>query len=821
MLIYNSNKEFLGLDEHDLVSLGYTNLTQLRQESADFADLFVKTPGYIHNFKHVHWIDFIICADSMETPKVIIRANEKNFKCNINVTIAYMTDNPTSKAFLINFQNLRELTKQESASIASDIAEKPTPQAAINDSTPFMAQSIIEETSKSIPTNSAIDEIEDYFEDTTAENDTQNEPITNMQNVVQDPYDVGAIDMPLDVYEPLDVELEESVEEEFIEENVPLREEVSEAIVPVQTPIIKEETNEDTYQSDYVFDPQVASDELGLPIDLIEEFIEDFIAQAKEFKDELYESLTQNDINNVKILSHKLKGVAANLRVEDAHDVLNTINTSSDTNEIRVNLSYLYQIISKLSGEEITIPSENQEEIVEEEEEFVIDFKDVKEPDEQLPPIEPIPQAIVEIKEESSPKIELEINELDLLEETPKEESVPEIKLEIDELELLEETPKEESVPEIKLEIDELDLLEDTPKEESLSEIKLEIDELDLLKDTPKEESVSEIKLEIDELDLLKDTPKEENVSEIKLEIDELELLEDTPKEESVPEIKLEIDEPELSITKELEPTLEIELNEPEISIDLPLKEDAFSVNEIIENTPEVHYDKQRVASEIGIDFESFCELFEDYLNDTNEISQEIESAISTHDEKSWKQGAHKLKSMSENMRVTEFDDALETLLATTEIEAAKKALLHINMVLTNKDFIGEKTKIEPEEIEIVKSETILPKENESKTEEITYNKQSVANEIGIDIESFNELFEDYLNDSIDLCSTVHEAISANNSEEWKLAAVRLKGMSENMRVQDFTQEIELLIETTEQDVANSAINQITSVISKISNIEV
>ena len=63
MLIYNYQKEFVGIDESDLKALGFSDLAQLRSESADFANFFVKTPGFVHNFKHVHWIDFVTCAD--------------------------------------------------------------------------------------------------------------------------------------------------------------------------------------------------------------------------------------------------------------------------------------------------------------------------------------------------------------------------------------------------------------------------------------------------------------------------------------------------------------------------------------------------------------------------------------------------------------------------------------------------------------------------------------------------------------------------------------------------------------------------------------
>ena len=86
---------------------------------------------------------------------------------------------------------------------------------------------------------------------------------------------------------------------------------------------------------------------------MIEEFIEDFVAQAKDFREGLYKALELGDKDKLKIFSHKLKGVAANLRIEDALESLTTINTSENNDEIKVELDNFYQIISKLSDEPI------------------------------------------------------------------------------------------------------------------------------------------------------------------------------------------------------------------------------------------------------------------------------------------------------------------------------------------------------------------------------------------------------------------------------------------------------------------------------------
>ena len=140
MLIYNFQKEFLGIDDSDLKKLGYLNLSELRAEAADFADLFVKTPGFIHNFKHVHWIDFIECSESSENANVIIHANDRSFRCSIEIESAYLVDAPSQKAYIVYLNNLRELSKTENDQVSNDVYEKPTPQAASIETTKLQTQ---------------------------------------------------------------------------------------------------------------------------------------------------------------------------------------------------------------------------------------------------------------------------------------------------------------------------------------------------------------------------------------------------------------------------------------------------------------------------------------------------------------------------------------------------------------------------------------------------------------------------------------------------------------------------------------------------------
>jgi HPt (histidine-containing phosphotransfer) domain-containing protein len=73
------------------------------------------------------------------------------------------------------------------------------------------------------------------------------------------------------------------------------------------------------------YDPKIAAEELNLPVVLIEEFVDDFIEQARHDKDHLLASYYQKDMDNIHELGHKLKGAASNLRINELADVLEEI----------------------------------------------------------------------------------------------------------------------------------------------------------------------------------------------------------------------------------------------------------------------------------------------------------------------------------------------------------------------------------------------------------------------------------------------------------------------------------------------------------------
>lgn len=595
MLIYNYQKEFIGIDEADLKVFGFADLAELKSEASDFADMFVRTPGYIHNFKHVHWIDFVTCAEPSDESKVIIEVNAKTYKANIEIETIYLSDNPTAKAYLIHLNHLRGLTLKENGEISEDVARQRPKKVEPNVGFAFNSpkESVRSENSENLDSLDVIKEIPEL------------EGFKPFDEIIEE--DVTEVHS----YAPLDISFDDDIDEPTLSttdltHKKEINKESSQAIeiedtysidtIDVEGPQEEEPVPADDNGFDYSYDydPQVASDELGLPIDLIEEFIQDFIVQAKEFKNELFDSLHDGDLDNVKVLSHKLKGVAANLRIEDAFNTLSIINTSSDITEVESNLHIFYKIITKLSGEDIQTAKtiETQAKEIKDESDLYEDdlITDLKAPIQENE------------NEEISDEIEISIQEEETKEEETKEEKYDLI-------------IKDSEVPQ-KIEMPEL------ADDEFLN---------DITEDAVSEDIDMEDLFSIDIED--KDEEKRSSDNKESLNIDD--------------GFKLE-EEFEITVVKE------------------PLK---------------IDYSKEIIASEIGLDQESFNEIFDDYIIDSQASIKTINEAILEDDYNKCKKEALKLKGMSDNMRMNAFNDQLNTLInssdknelteATTKIDAA------------------------------------------------------------------------------------------------------------------------------------------------------
>ena len=130
MLIYNHKQEFIGIDEKDLRSLGLRNLADLQNECSDFADLFIKRPTYIHNFKNFNWIYYILNSDIGEA-KVIISIKNREFSATLEIETLYLTDAPSQPAYFITLSKLKALDGKEIELSKREIPEAPAAKPAL------------------------------------------------------------------------------------------------------------------------------------------------------------------------------------------------------------------------------------------------------------------------------------------------------------------------------------------------------------------------------------------------------------------------------------------------------------------------------------------------------------------------------------------------------------------------------------------------------------------------------------------------------------------------------------------------------------------
>lgn len=334
MLLYNHKQEFIGIDEDGLKLLNYVSFEELLNVCTDVADLFANEPGYIHNFKNFGWIDFILHSDS-DVSSAIVHANGRVFSCQLSISSFYLRESPSQNGYRIEMLHIKNMSGEEIK--PHIIIPKERPKEFVKEFIP--------------PHINVSDHLPSSLVDHTH--------IAPVQ--LSEP---SALDIPLtelSEHEDLYTGFSPSQQHLEFDEPLPFLEEITEEITPLKPPVLKQihySESEKEYIShhkvakEYLFDPSVAANELGLPVDLIEEFIGDFIQQSHDFKEELFEACAKNDFNNLHILSHKLKGVAANLRIEDALETLTIINTSTEVGEIEANLKYYYKIVAKLEGKE-------------------------------------------------------------------------------------------------------------------------------------------------------------------------------------------------------------------------------------------------------------------------------------------------------------------------------------------------------------------------------------------------------------------------------------------------------------------------------------
>ena len=82
------------------------------------------------------------------------------------------------------------------------------------------------------------------------------------------------------------------------------------------------------------FQVEAAANDLSLPIELIQEFVHDFIEQAHIETEKMLSAYEQGDLNTIQGIGHLLKGTASNLRINALSDSLYKIQLCEDNSNL-------------------------------------------------------------------------------------------------------------------------------------------------------------------------------------------------------------------------------------------------------------------------------------------------------------------------------------------------------------------------------------------------------------------------------------------------------------------------------------------------------
>jgi len=128
---------------------------------------------------------------------------------------------------------------------------------------------------------------------------------------------------------------EESIPEAPVtdtEETAPVEESVTET--PVQEGQRAPIDLSDVTPIHFDFQLEEAANDLSLPVELIEEFVNDFITQAHDETQKMLKAYEKGDLDTVQKIGHLLKGTSSNLRITPLADTLYEIQFNEDIDRV-------------------------------------------------------------------------------------------------------------------------------------------------------------------------------------------------------------------------------------------------------------------------------------------------------------------------------------------------------------------------------------------------------------------------------------------------------------------------------------------------------
>ncbi len=143
-------------------------------------------------------------------------------------------------------------------------------------------------------------------------------------------------DAPLELFDETKADIEQKVEDDITKEEpeVTIEETVEEE--PAESKGFGTIDLSNVKPKHFDFQLEVAADELSLPVDLIEEFVHDFIEQAHEETPKMLKFYEEGNLDAIQKIGHLLKGASSNLRINPLADTLFKIQFCEQPNQLEM-----------------------------------------------------------------------------------------------------------------------------------------------------------------------------------------------------------------------------------------------------------------------------------------------------------------------------------------------------------------------------------------------------------------------------------------------------------------------------------------------------
>lgn len=587
MILYDQERKLLAISDELIDFLGFNSIDEIKKSINDIADLFEEKPGYIYNFKNFSWISYII-SNPLKEHKAILNLKENNIEINLSIKTLISWDNK-SNYYLVSLSPIEATFSDNNLKSSYD----------------NIFSNEIEDEQQNL-------NLEETFSNKEPKEEDLNIDIENLLKESKTKEEIHPIDT---IEEKLSQEQEEKQINinfnELLKESLPEEKNVDLSLTK-ETESAEQlvEEKETQTEQESIYDYKKASKELEIDEEFLKELVYEFIDQAEELKDKIFDSLENGDTEKAHTLFHKIKGAAANLRIEQANEILSATRGEDDIDKLKVIANDFYEFLDKFKDYVLEKPKKEETQEAKEES-FNINLEDLlKESEKEKEDIEnKMKETVLEIEEKQTPEAKEEIH------------------------------PPIEKESELNIDID-IDALLKENKEESEKEPSLETKEKENIQESIEESQPANIDLNINLEDLLKESKEEKNL-----------VLEAEEKEESQKAIE--------EISENLLPKPEIEENLlPAIEIS---KEDTKIKEELEENLL-IPYDIETAQKDLGLSKEIILDFVKDYIEDTKKQKDRLNELIEKKDTKELRNTVHKLKGSATNLHINKVVEILNII---------------------------------------------------------------------------------------------------------------------------------------------------------------